>query len=73
MTETIGQPRQTRLYRAQYRHRPTGELAQFHPMSRPGALEIARQLAFDGEEDVRIIALSDGTAWTLAAFSGLRP
>lgn len=72
MTETIEQPRGPLLYRTQYRHRPTGEVAQFHPTSRAVALDIARQLSFDGEEDVRIVAQSDGAAWTLAAFAGLR-
>lgn len=73
MTNSIEQSGGRRLYRAQYLHRPTGEVAQFHPTSRPAALDIARQLAFDGETEVKIIAQSDGTIWTLAAFAGLRP
>jgi len=72
MTNSIGRSCGCSLYRAQYLHRPTGEVAQFHPTSRPVALEIARQLAFDGEAEVKIIAQSDGTIWTLAAFAGLR-
>lgn len=72
MTQTIEQARERPLYRTQYRHRPTGELAQFHPTSRAAALDIARQLAFDGEMEVKIIALSDGTIWSLEAFAGLR-
>lgn len=72
MTVKTGQYRLPPLYRVQYLHKPTGEVASFQPTSRSGALEVAWQLAFDGEDDVRIIALSDDSCWTLEAFSAAR-
>lgn len=55
-------------YRVRYEHRNTGKVARFYPMSRADALEVARQLLFDGETGV-VIEDENGDTFSVEAFS----
>lgn len=55
-------------YRVSYRHRSTEETATFYPTDRADSLEIAQQLVFDGEQDVRITSEVTGESWTVYTF-----
>lgn len=48
-------------YRVQYFHRNTGEIASIRAAAVDAALDIARQLIFDGELEVKVIS-EDGSA-----------
>lgn len=58
------------VYRVQYLHQNTGEIASFDPMSREDALEVARQLTFDGEKEVQIVDDTGRTFFSVQSLAG---
>ena len=56
-------------YRVRYFHQNTGETARFYPMTRGDALEVARQLTFDGEKEVQIED-DTGQLWSVHGLGG---